>query len=87
MNKRYFEAASRPRDGATVQTSDLVSRTKGKKSVSFYMSILTLAMIALIVSWDVTALSLALPVWILRISFLRRQKIMNLDLKSLEVNC
>ncbi|KAJ5259398.1 MFS general substrate transporter [Penicillium angulare] len=33
-----------------------------KKHFSFYMSILMLAVIALIVSWDVTALSLALPV-------------------------
>jgi len=33
-----------------------------RKPFSFYMSILMLAMIGLIVSWDVTALSLALPV-------------------------
>ncbi|KAL5042369.1 hypothetical protein BDW71DRAFT_190105 [Aspergillus fruticulosus] len=33
-----------------------------KKHYSFYLSILMLAVIALIVSWDVTALSLALPV-------------------------
>ena len=33
-----------------------------KKHYSFYLSIVMLAVIALIVSWDVTALSLALPV-------------------------
>lgn len=36
-----------------------------KKHYSFYLSILMLAVIALIVSWDVTALSLALPVGLL----------------------
>lgn len=36
-----------------------------KKHYSFYLSILMLAVIALIVSWDVTALSLALPVSLL----------------------
>jgi hypothetical protein len=74
MNEKDVEAAGRPHDVATVRISDPIPRSKGKKSLSFYMSILTLAMIALIVSWDVTALSLALPVWILRISFPRRQK-------------
>ena len=36
--------------------------TTGRKHYSFYLSILMLAVIALIVVWDVTALSLALPV-------------------------
>lgn len=35
---------------------------RGRKHYSFYLSILMLAVIALIVVWDVTALSLALPV-------------------------
>ncbi|KAF1818037.1 MFS general substrate transporter [Dissoconium aciculare CBS 342.82] len=62
MNEKDVEAAGRPHDVATVRISDPIPRSKGKKSLSFYMSILMLAMIALIVSWDVTALSLALPV-------------------------
>jgi hypothetical protein len=33
-----------------------------KKHYSFYLSVLMLALIAIIVSWDATALSLALPV-------------------------
>lgn len=43
---------------------DYVEDTKPRerKHYSFYLSILMLSMIALIISWDVTALSLALPV-------------------------
>jgi hypothetical protein len=38
------------------------TRPQEKKHYSFYLSMLMLCMISLIVSWDVTALSLALPV-------------------------
>lgn len=39
-----------------------VTKSQARKHHSFYFSQLMLAMIALIVAWDVTALSLALPV-------------------------
>lgn len=39
-----------------------VAEPQQKKHYSFYLSVLMLAMISLIVAWDVTALSLALPV-------------------------
>jgi hypothetical protein len=39
-----------------------VTKPLQKKHYSFYLSQLMLAMIALLVSWDVIALSLALPV-------------------------
>lgn len=39
-----------------------ITKSRDTKHYSFYFSILMLAMIALIVAWDVTALSLALPV-------------------------
>ncbi|KAF7563662.1 hypothetical protein G7046_g477 [Stylonectria norvegica] len=44
------------------EAEEAVATPPEKKHYSFYLSILMLAMIALIVSWDVTALSLALPV-------------------------
>ncbi|KAG4443871.1 hypothetical protein IFR05_000637 [Cadophora sp. M221] len=50
------EANAIPEDNV----DDTVPRER--KHYSFYMSILMLSMIALIISWDVTALSLALPV-------------------------
>jgi hypothetical protein len=45
-----------------VTSQEHVAETQEKKHYSFYLSILMLSMIGIIVSWDVTALSLALPV-------------------------
>ncbi|KJZ78551.1 hypothetical protein HIM_01942 [Hirsutella minnesotensis 3608] len=47
---------------ANVTQADGGTEPRERKHYSFYLSILMLAMIAIIVSWDVTALSLALPV-------------------------
>lgn len=47
---------------ADITHDDSATKPREGKHYSFYFSILMLAMIALIVSWDVTALSLALPV-------------------------
>lgn len=41
---------------------DELSPAKPKKSISFYMSILMLALVALTVSWDSTTLAVATPV-------------------------
>ncbi|RDW58844.1 hypothetical protein BP6252_13320 [Coleophoma cylindrospora] len=54
--------ASQAEPKAEVPPEDGVRKPQGKKHYSFYLSIVMLATIALIVSWDVTALSLALPV-------------------------
>lgn len=53
-------SAAQPELSATRE--DDVTRPQAKKHHSFYLSILMLTMIALIVAWDATALSLALPV-------------------------
>ncbi|KAF2656375.1 MFS general substrate transporter [Lophiostoma macrostomum CBS 122681] len=47
---------------ANVSSQQDVSEPQEKKHYSFYLSILMLSMIGMIVSWDVTALSLALPI-------------------------
>jgi hypothetical protein len=58
-SKNHDHCAVEPIDQANDDTTQPSSR---KKPLSFYISMLMLSMIALIVSWDVTALSLALPV-------------------------
>lgn len=62
VESRNDRPASQAEPDANLTLEDGVTNQRGKKHFSFYMSILMLAMIALIVSWDVTALSLALPV-------------------------
>jgi hypothetical protein len=47
---------------ANVTPQEDVAEPPEKKHYSFYLSILMLSMIGMIVAWDVTALSLALPV-------------------------
>jgi hypothetical protein len=63
MDEKTADHRADPEAGtATVQDAGVEPTAGDKKSLSFYMSVLMLSMIALIVSWDVTALSLALPV-------------------------
>lgn len=59
---RNDRPASQAEPDANVRREDGVTKPQERKHYSFYLSILMLAMIALIVAWDVTALSLALPV-------------------------
>jgi hypothetical protein len=54
--------ASQAAQAANMARESGVTKPQGRKHYSFYLSQLMLAMIALIVAWDVTALSLALPV-------------------------
>jgi MFS family permease len=51
---------NQPEEGQPVVTASL-SR-EGRKPLSFYMTLLCLGLLALIVSWDATALSVAVPV-------------------------
>ncbi|KAH9905641.1 MFS general substrate transporter [Xylariomycetidae sp. FL2044] len=46
---------------STVSPEDLSPSPKQKKHISFYMSVLTLGLMALITSWDATSLAIALP--------------------------
>lgn len=62
VESRNDRPASQAEPDANVTRDDGVSRPRERKHYSFYLSVLMLAMIALIVAWDVTALSLALPV-------------------------
>jgi hypothetical protein len=59
---RNDRPASQAELDANVTLEDGVTVPRERKHYSFYLSILMLSMIALIVAWDVTALSLALPV-------------------------
>ncbi|KAF2264421.1 MFS general substrate transporter, partial [Lojkania enalia] len=59
---RNDRPGSQAKPDANVTQGDGVTKPRERKHYSFYLSILMLAMIALIVVWDVTALSLALPV-------------------------
>lgn len=59
---RNGRPASQAEPDANVTREDGVREPRERKHHSFYLSILMLAMIGLIVSWDVTALSLALSV-------------------------
>jgi hypothetical protein len=59
---RNDDAASQPEPDVSATLEDGVAPLRKRKHYSFYLSILMLTMIALIVAWDVTALSLALPV-------------------------
>lgn len=62
VESRNERPVSQGEPDANVLREDGGAKPQGKKHYSFYLSILMLAMIALIVAWDVTALSLALPV-------------------------
>lgn len=59
---RNDRPASQAEPDAHVTREEGVAKPRERKHYSFYFSILMLAIIALIVAWDVTALSLALPV-------------------------
>ncbi|KAM5445111.1 hypothetical protein MaudCBS49596_007839 [Microsporum audouinii] len=61
VESRNGRAASQTEPGSNEIREDGVTKPQGKH-YSFYLSILMLASISLIVAWDVTALSLALPV-------------------------
>ncbi|KAF2272262.1 MFS general substrate transporter [Westerdykella ornata] len=70
MDSGMEKGVSRVDDGPASQTEpeanaaqqNSATQPRERKHYSFYLSILMLSMIALIVTWDVTALSLALPV-------------------------
>jgi hypothetical protein len=62
LNDRSASQERQAIDATMVARQSGVAQPQRKKHYSFYMSQLMLAMIALIVAWDVTALSLALPV-------------------------
>ena len=49
-------------EGALPSSEDEATASSHQKHYSFYLSMLVLALIAVIVAWDATALSLALPV-------------------------
>ncbi|KAL6890033.1 major facilitator superfamily domain-containing protein [Trichoderma evansii] len=62
VESRNKEHASQAQLGEDATKESVVMEPRKGKHHSFYLSILMLSMIALIISWDVTALSLALPV-------------------------
>lgn len=62
VESHHVGPTARAGHDTTVAQDGEIIRSQGKKHYSFYLLQLMLAMIALIVAWDVTALSLALPV-------------------------
>lgn len=59
---RNDDATSQGEHRPCATREDRTTQMRKSKHHSFYLSMLMLTMIALIVAWDVTALSLALPV-------------------------